>query len=76
MTEEYSDIEVDLSDEDRNRLIELFVQRNLSGASQSVYNKSIVDNDIKDALFDTILNEMILRALTEEANRYKKDSPC
>ena len=71
--EEYSDIEVDLSDEDRNRLIELFVQRNLSGASQSVFNKKIVENDIKDVLFDAILNEMIVRALTEEAKKYQKD---
>jgi len=69
--QEYSEIEVDLSEQDRDNLVIHFVQTKLSGASQSIFNQEILDRCIEDALYCAIVNEMIVIALTEEVEMSK-----
>lgn len=63
MSENYSQIEIDMSDENMLKLIDLWVNANLKTESIDTYEAS--DGDIKERLFQAILNEQIINVLTE-----------
>lgn len=73
MSEDFEMIQIDVSDEDKITLIEQFVRTKLSPASQSAYINS--DGEcVEDALFEAVLNEMILQALIDHIED-QKDEP-
>lgn len=75
MSENYELIEVDLSDEDKIVLIERFIATKLSGASQRTYLVELEKDDtcVEDALFQAILNEMVLQVLIDEIESRKEE---
>lgn len=67
----YETIEIELPPELQDKLIEVYVQTNLSGASIDAFyaNFSTDEGNISDQLYAAILNEMIVNALKDEMNR-------
>lgn len=64
---EFPEIEVILSDEDRELLTTNYIETTLSPASIHTYHLSIADgNRLCEAVHEAILNEIILQALRDE----------
>lgn len=61
------DIEVDLSEEQKDQLVEMYVERMMNEASISMFNDARKTGEIKQALFDAVVNECVLIVLQSEA---------
>lgn len=67
MSEEYSKIEVNLDDDTKIALVSLFVKSRLDEVSQITYLDALDNGEVvEDALFNAILNEMILEAMIHQ----------
>lgn len=67
MNEEFEKVSVDISDEDQQLLVEMYVKKNLEPASMSAYVDSLRDGDPYEvALRMAIINEMCLKAFRKQ----------
>ena len=70
MSEEFPEVEVELSDADKDLLAGVYVITNLRPAAQYQY-QHLVNNglSIKDALFHAIINDVVLASLEKEVEK-------
>lgn len=70
MSEEFPSIEVELSDADKDLLAGVYVITNLRPASQYHFQELANSGvSVKDALFDSIINDVVLAALEKEVEK-------
>ncbi len=74
MSEEFSDIEMEIDDDLKFGLISSFVHK-FDAASQSVFNEQTSNgSSLADALLETVLNEIILDAIKSQLEWEKKQN--
>lgn len=65
-------IELDLSDEDKELLIKIFVETKLNQAStETFYNELNTTNDVYSALYMACINEEVIELLKSAINKQK-----
>lgn len=66
MTEHYEQLEVDIDDDTKKELIKMFVKERLDPVSQATFEDRLTQGSyLEDALFDAVINEMVLQCLKE-----------
>lgn len=74
MSEEFENVEIDLSDEERIVLCNLFLETVLAPASLSVLKEVERDTgDIKEAIYSAILNQAIINVVEQQIKRMEKE---
>lgn len=69
------DIDIDLTPEQENELVEMYVQRMMSEESISLFNEKRASGAIEQALFDAVINEcaiIVMKAMAGEQNESEK----
>lgn len=66
---EFENIEVDISTDDQRQLIAMYVRERLRPESVSAYQSAMdAGEDVRQALYDAVLNDMIVAALIAQIN--------
>lgn len=74
MSEEFPTIEVELSDADKDLLAGVYVITNLRPAAQYQFQELVnAGASTKDALFDAIINDVVLASLEREIGLTTED---
>ncbi len=59
------DIEIDLSDENREQLLSAYISNNMTSGSMEVFERELKKGDVLSAAGYALLNEIIAICLTE-----------
>lgn len=74
----YEIVEVDISDDDQRKLIELFLRQHVSPESISIFDESVTsDSDdlvFCDAVYHTILNEAMIDAIKNKIKEQENET--
>ena len=74
MSEEFTNIEINLSENERTVLCTLFLEKILTPASLSVFTEVKRDTlDIKEAIYSAILNQSIIDIIEQQIERMKEE---
>ena len=66
---DFENIEVDIPEEHQQVLVTVFVDGMLRPESKEVYHEAIAGGeDVRQALYDAVLNDMIVAALVDQIN--------
>lgn len=70
-------IKVDLEQDIMDKLVQGYVQDNLNSVSRDVFFEKWFDgNEIKDALYSAVLNQMLNTVVEQEAHRVLNVAKC
>lgn len=65
----YSELELDLTDEEKDRYVDLYCRLNLGDCSYTLYEEIKKSHGIREAVYNAALNQIINDALTQELHR-------
>ncbi len=65
------DLEIDLSDENREQLLSTYVSSNMTSGSMEVFERELKKGDVLSAAGYALLNEVITICLTEMVDKNK-----
>lgn len=70
MTESsYTELELNLTEEEQDKYVDLYCRLNLGNCSYTLYEDVKKSHDIREALYNAVLNQMINDALVQEVKR-------
>ena len=73
---EFANIEVNVTDEEQDALVEAFVRRTMTPESVSVFETEMMAGSTTEhALYRASFNEMVIRVLVEQIEQVKTTDP-
>ena len=69
--QDFGEIQVELSNETKFSLIKMFVRERLCPAAQNCFNTQPEGTFLEDALFNAVINEMVMEGLVRYIDDHK-----
>lgn len=75
MAEQFDTVDVDMTDEEQHRIIDMYVKMHLSPPSIETYEVSRLTDSVERSLYLAIINEMVLNAIDYVIKRDSESTP-